>query len=310
VLEELQRWQGGGWVTRSATSYEYSTRCQLDKMTAGAGSATESVTEYDYDCDGNLERVWDANHPSAGQTTPASTEYAYDELDRLVALTQPWGGAGGGDVVTTYGYDVQDHLTEVIDGEGNVTGYVYSDRDLMTRETSEVSGITEYVYNEHGELTSQTDARGITMERTVDELEARLFHDGVESEHYADLALAAAEARWLVDQSSESAGLHALTLALKPTHCNAATSSTVLPRPSSEVSRRASFRDQAVDHGPPSAASRRASVSRPSKSSSSGSPSSGAAANDRTTGSAERLRASRTRLAVGRSCSGSASTNL
>jgi YD repeat-containing protein len=88
-----------------------------------------------------------------------------------------FGGAGGGDVVTTYDYDVQDHLTEVIDGEGNVTGYVYSDRDLMTRETSEVSGITEYVYNEHGELTSQTDARGITMERTVDELDRVTFVD-------------------------------------------------------------------------------------------------------------------------------------
>jgi YD repeat-containing protein len=177
ILEELQRWQGGGWVTRSATSYEYSTRCQLDKMTAGAGSAEESVTEHDYDCNGNIELVWDANHPSAGQTAPASTEYAYDELDRLITVTQPFGGAGGGDVVTTYDYDVQDHLTEVIDGEGNVTGYVYSDRDLMTLETSEVSGVTEYVYNEHGELTSQTDARGITMDRTVDELDRVTFVD-------------------------------------------------------------------------------------------------------------------------------------
>jgi RHS repeat-associated protein len=177
VLEELQRWDAGAWVTESATSYEYFTRCQLDKMTAGAGSATESVTEYDYDCEGNLERIWDANHPSAGQTTPASTEYAYDELDRLVAVTQPFGGAGGGDVITTYGYDVQDHLSQVIDGEGNVTAYVYSDRDLMTRETSEVSGVTEYVYNEHGELTSQTDARGITMGRTVDELDRVTFVD-------------------------------------------------------------------------------------------------------------------------------------
>jgi YD repeat-containing protein len=176
ILEELQRWEGS-WVTRSATSYEYSTRCQLDKMTAGAGSSAESVTEYDDDCNGNLERIWDANHPSAGQTAPASTEYAYDELDRLITVTQPFGGAGGGNVVTTYDYDVQDHLTEVIDGEGNVTGYVYSDRDLMTRETSEVSGITEYVYNEHGELTSQTDARGITMDRTVDELDRVTFVD-------------------------------------------------------------------------------------------------------------------------------------
>jgi RHS repeat-associated protein len=177
VLEELQRWDGGAWVTESATSYEYSTRCQLDKMTSGAGSATESVTEHQYDCEGNLERVWDANHPSAGQTAPATTEYEYDELDRLITVTQPWGGAGGGDVVTAYGYDVQDHLTQVIDGEGTVTSYVYSDRDLMTQETSEVSGTTDSFYNEHGELTSQTDERDITVDRLVDELDRVTFVD-------------------------------------------------------------------------------------------------------------------------------------
>jgi RHS repeat-associated protein len=177
ILEELQRRDSGAWVTESATSYEYSTRCQLDKMTSGSGSATQSVTEYDYDCEGNLERVWDANHPSAGQTAPATTEYEYDELDRQITVTQPWGGAGGGSVVTSYGYDVQDHVTEVIDGEGTTTSYVYSDRDLMTQETSEVSGTTDYFYNEHGELTSQTDARAITVDRLVDELDRVTFVD-------------------------------------------------------------------------------------------------------------------------------------
>jgi transcriptional regulator GlxA family with amidase domain/tetratricopeptide (TPR) repeat protein len=49
----------------------------------------------------------------------------------------------------------------------------------------------------------------------VDCVDVRLFHDGAESEHYADLALAAAEARWAVDPSPESAGLHGLALALK-----------------------------------------------------------------------------------------------
>ena len=51
----------------------------------------------------------------------------------------------------------------------------------------------------------------------------------------------------------------------------------------------------------PSRASRRASVRPPSKSSSSGSPSGAAASSDRSTGSAVRLRASRTRAAVGSS---------
>ncbi|MDX1996402.1 MAG: hypothetical protein SF066_01680 [Thermoanaerobaculia bacterium] len=156
------------WVRRAATAYEYSTRCHLDKMIQAPGLPEESVTEYDYDCNGNLERTWDPNHPSGGQVNPATAVYTYDALDRLTTLTQPWGGAGGGNVVTSYGYDVQDHLTAVTDGEGSVTSYVYSDRDLMTSELSPVSGTTTHTYDEHGQLVTTTDARGVVIGRTVD----------------------------------------------------------------------------------------------------------------------------------------------
>src|SRR5690606_15316837 len=72
---------------------------------------------------------------------------------------------------------VQDHLVEVTDGEGTVTTYVYSDRDLMTEQVSEVSGTTSYEYNEHGELVSETDARAITVDRTVDAADRLTFVD-------------------------------------------------------------------------------------------------------------------------------------
>jgi len=175
--EELQRWDGAGWVTESATERVYSTRCYVDRVVEGAGSANESITEYAFDCDGNLERIWDANHPSAGQTQPATTVYTYDELERVSAVTRPWGGAGGGDVAVSYGYDVQDHLTQVTDGEGGVTTYEWSDRDLMIRETSEVSGVTFYTYNEHGAQTERTDARGVTVAYAVDALDRVTFED-------------------------------------------------------------------------------------------------------------------------------------
>jgi RHS repeat-associated protein len=163
--EELQSWNGSAWVSASFTSYVYSSRCHLDKAVYPDGS----VTEYAYDCDNNLSQVLDANHPKA--TNPTATQtYAYDGLNRLASLTQPWGGAGGGTTVTTYGYDVQDHLNKVTDAEGNVTTYTYGDRDLMTIQVSPASGTTTYAYNEHGELTSQIDARGIAMSRTVDAL--------------------------------------------------------------------------------------------------------------------------------------------
>ena len=49
-------------------------------------SANESVTEYDYDCEGRLTNVWDANHPASGGIQ-VSTQYAYDALDRLKTVT-------------------------------------------------------------------------------------------------------------------------------------------------------------------------------------------------------------------------------
>ena len=100
----------------------YSTRCQLDKILQPDGT----ITEYAYDCNGNLERVWDANHPSNAQTAPATQTHTYDALNRLRSVEQPWGGADGGSAITVYEYDAQDHLMQVIDAEGNVTGYIYS----------------------------------------------------------------------------------------------------------------------------------------------------------------------------------------
>ena len=170
VLEKLERWESGVWIEHAQTAYTYSTRCYLDQVTSGS-AGEQSVTEYAYDCNGNLSDIWDANHPSLGQTEPPSTEYAYDPLDRLVEVRQPFGGARGGDVVTGYQYDVQDHLTRVTDGEGTVTEYEYSDRDLLTREISEVSGISSTTYTASGELDTKTDARGIAETRSYDALD-------------------------------------------------------------------------------------------------------------------------------------------
>ncbi|MGD2071848.1 MAG: RHS domain-containing protein, partial [Gemmatimonadota bacterium] len=179
--EELQRWDSGAsvWVTVSETQYEYSSRCQVDRVVQvidpGGGSPEEAVTEYAYDCNGNLVEQWDANHDA--ETDPPTTSYTYDPLDRLTSVSQTWGGTGGGQAVTEYEYDVQDHLIQVTDAEGNVTTSTYSDRDLLTEEVSPVSGTTSHGYDEHGELTETTDARGITVTRTIDALDRVTFVD-------------------------------------------------------------------------------------------------------------------------------------
>ena len=171
--EDLEHWDGSAWVTDSTTSYLYSSRCHLDQVLYPDGS----ITEYDYDCNGNLAKTWDANHPSNTKMAPETATYGYDALDRLTSVTRPWAGASGGSSVTSYQYDVQDHLTAVTDAELSLTTYTYSDRELLTREDSPVSGITTHAYNEHGELTETTDARGVREVRTVDELDRVTFVD-------------------------------------------------------------------------------------------------------------------------------------
>ena len=167
ILEVRQRIAGGSPVTDATTSYAYTTTCHLDSMTAGdpGNPSLQSTTQFAYDCNNNLASVQDPNH---NRPAPPSTTYAYDPLNRLVQVTQPWGGAGGGSAVTAYAYDLQDYLATVTDSERNQTAYVTSDRDLLTRQTSPASGVTTYAYNAHGALIQQTDARGVITTRQLD----------------------------------------------------------------------------------------------------------------------------------------------
>ncbi len=171
--EESQRWNGSAWTVDSFTSYVYSTRCHLDKVIHADGT----VTEFAYDCEGNPERTWDANHPSANQGNPATQVNTYDLLNRLTATTRPWGGGGGGSATAGYAYDAQDHLIRVTDANGTVTTYTESDRDLLTSETSEVSGTTLHAYNEHGVEVGTTSAANVTVNRTADALDRVTFED-------------------------------------------------------------------------------------------------------------------------------------
>jgi YD repeat-containing protein len=118
--------------------------------------------QYTYDPDGRLSTVQDERH------TSANTTYGYDALSRLSTVTQTLAGATGGQIVTSYGYDVQDNLTRVTDPNGNVTTYVYDDFHRLNSQSSPVSGSTTYTYDWAGNLLTQTDANGATTARTYD----------------------------------------------------------------------------------------------------------------------------------------------
>ncbi len=177
TAEYLESWSGS-WDTKKATEYTYANQCHLEKITHDPLEAVPAaITEFAYDCNGNLKKEWDTNHPSAGQTAVSTTEYTYDELDRKVEVKQPWDGDQNGIpedfTETVYDYDKQNHLVAVVDAEGNRTEYTYSDRDLLTEEIS-LQGIlgleysTTHSYNEHGELEETSDARSVTVTRVLD----------------------------------------------------------------------------------------------------------------------------------------------
>jgi YD repeat-containing protein len=167
IAEVRQRTVSNSLVTDATTTYAYTTTCHLDSMTAGdpTNPNLQSTTHFAYDCDNNLTSLWAPNHSPTG---PPTTMYSYDPLNRLTQVLQPWGGAGGGNAITAYAYDLEDHLASVTDSERNQTTYVTSDRDLLTRQTSPVTGITSSAYNAHGALVQQTDARGVVMARQLD----------------------------------------------------------------------------------------------------------------------------------------------
>ena len=181
--EDQQVYNGTGWDTRPRSSYEYTSRCHLDKMIhdPDAPPASQVVTEYRYDCDNDLEKVWDANHPSA--IHPPTQVYRYDELDRMSELREPWTAgtdcttdpAPAGCAVTSYGYDDQDHIDSVIDAEGNQTSYTTSDRDLLTNESSPASGtppaVTSHRYGPSAALLETIDPRGVDQTREIDALD-------------------------------------------------------------------------------------------------------------------------------------------
>lgn len=165
IREELQRRVDPNWEEDAEFESRFESSCRLTKFIEGANHSGAATTIHGYDCNGNLTTVSKA----VGTPIATTTTYEFDPLNRVKKVSQPWGGGGGGLLESTFAYDLQDHLIEVIDGEQNETTFLYSDRDLLTRVESPVTGVTRYVYNEHGEMTAELqDSRGFAISRVVD----------------------------------------------------------------------------------------------------------------------------------------------
>ncbi len=140
-----------------------------------------SKIAYAYDNAGNLTTIKDENHSSANMT------YAYDYANRPISLTQTLTGAPGNQIVTQYGYDVQDNVNSVTDPNGNTTTYNNDDFARVRTENSPVSGLSTYAYDPADNLTSFTDANAATTTSTFDALDRILSATSVRSGYSNDV---------------------------------------------------------------------------------------------------------------------------
>jgi RHS repeat-associated protein len=161
--------------------------------TSGVWSSGQSLVSYAYDPNGNRTAMQDGT---------GTTQYGYDNLDRLVSIQYPDGRvvrytydrAGNrtslvnpGNVTTTYGYDAANRLQQVAqggltwsftyDGAGNRMGltapngtstqYTYLANNWLASITDRAPGgavITSvaYTYDANGNRTTQSDPSGQT----------------------------------------------------------------------------------------------------------------------------------------------------
>lgn len=85
------------------------------------------------------------------------TTNAYDALNRLVSVIDPYKGATK---PTTYLYDQAGNLTKVTDPQGLDTTYTYNGHNNLITQVSPDTGTTKFGYNATGNVTTKLDAAG------------------------------------------------------------------------------------------------------------------------------------------------------
>ncbi|MCE9554483.1 MAG: hypothetical protein K8T91_14050 [Planctomycetes bacterium] len=131
-------------------------------VTRAYGEAEASTQTFTYDAYRNSATATQVM--ASGNRT---TTYAYDKLNRLTTVTQPYTDDHAAPV-TAYQYDPEGNRKQVTDARTNVTDFAFDLMARMTLSKQPSAGAhgrpeTEYVYDYAGNLESVTDP----LERTV-----------------------------------------------------------------------------------------------------------------------------------------------
>jgi RHS repeat-associated protein len=178
---------------KRATTYFYDpTGLNLTKKTITGATGGGTITyEYGYDPLGRLtsETLWRRNSASDATLVPHVTIYTYDDIDRLIAVTDPTG------TIRENVYDNRGHVIRLIEHHKLEDRLIFTrDYDLndrLTRETDVYGDQTNYGYDEAGNLIQVTDANGHVTRYEYDAMNRRtavIDANGYKSQVVYDLA--------------------------------------------------------------------------------------------------------------------------
>lgn len=158
-----------GDIATVTTFFEYDCLGNSTLVIDDKGNQTRS----DYDLDGRLSRVTNANNGTIDYTyypggqletlTDANghtTFYVYDEADKSVETRYAYGTAN--ERVETFAYDDVGNMTAKTLRSGETITYEYDLISRMTKKTipGNPPAVTEYAYDDLGRMTSVTDGNG------------------------------------------------------------------------------------------------------------------------------------------------------
>lgn len=124
------------------TTWEYNDRNKPIKMTNALGE----VTRYEYDSQGNLTAVIEANG--------ATTTSAFNSKGQMTSMTDAEGR------ITTFEYDAHGNRNKIIDPNGGITGINYDNAGRVLSRTDAEGNTIRYEYDGNGNVTKIIDAPG------------------------------------------------------------------------------------------------------------------------------------------------------
>ena len=144
------------------TDFDYNIVGQLTDVTFAAGTVDEASQNFEYNTAGNQTVVVDENGNR--------TEFTYDDLNRLLQITEPDPDGAGPltSPITNFSYDNRGNLLTTTDSRGNITTNSYDPMDRLATTDDSFGQTTTFAYDEAGNLASVTDPLGFSTQNIYD----------------------------------------------------------------------------------------------------------------------------------------------